>query len=78
MHVGGDEPWALDVQSALEDMDVTQSRVVRMVYFERQTLRQVADRLSLSLPDVARSLATGMQTLAARLAGAGAPHAGKD
>lgn len=45
-----------------------QSRVIRMVYFERQTQKQVAERLALPVTTISRAVATGMQALAGSVA----------
>lgn len=56
--------WAHDVGRALRRLDPTQSRVLRLVYFERRTRDQVADELKLSPAAVGAALAAGMQALA--------------
>lgn len=68
-----DRPWAADVRSALAGMDGTQSRVIRMVYFERQTQQQVAQRLALPVPAISHMLALGMQALARLMSSASRP-----
>lgn len=53
-----------DVRAALKRLDPTQSRVLRLVYFERRTSAEVASELGLAPTAVARALAGGMQALA--------------
>lgn len=61
--VAGLVSWSEDVRAALRRLDPAQSRVLKMIYFERRTHAQVARELDVSPRAVSKTLAAGMQAL---------------
>ncbi|WP_159440884.1 sigma factor-like helix-turn-helix DNA-binding protein [Jatrophihabitans endophyticus] len=69
-HVAALVAGSQDVHAALRRLDPTQTRVLRMIYFERRTQAQVAAELQLPARTVAATTASGMQALAVLVLGA--------
>jgi DNA-directed RNA polymerase specialized sigma24 family protein len=57
-------PWSAETAGLLRRLDPSQSRVLTMIYFDRFSEQEVAERLSVPRLAVARTASAGLQALA--------------